>query len=149
MYLYSITNPAYANDPQGTGCIYTGGRWHYKGTRILYTSEHISLAKLEILANSSVIPRNQVLVTIQIPENADIREIAVTDLPDNWWHFPYPGALAQITESWVDEGLYWIMKVPSAQSVTEYNYLLNPLHPDHVSAKVIKIEDIRFDKRLK
>jgi len=149
MRLYRITSPAYASDLHGTGCMYTGGRWHYKGTRILYTSEHISLAKLEILANSSAIPRNQVLVTIEIPEGAVIRELAVEDLPDNWWHFPYPGALAQLTESWVDEKQHWVIKVPSAQSVTEYNYLLNPLHPDHVSAKVTNIEDIRFDKRLK
>ena len=25
----------------GTGCLYAAGRWHYKGTQILYTSERI------------------------------------------------------------------------------------------------------------
>jgi len=149
MQLYRITSPIYANDLQGTGCLYTSGRWHYKGTRILYTSEHISLSKLEILANTPVIPKNQVLVTIEIPEKASIKELPATELPANWWQFPYPNLLADFTESWIKEGLFWIMKVPSAQSLTEYNYLLNPLHAQHALAKVKSIEAIHFDKRLK
>lgn len=149
MQLYRITSPAYANDIQGTGCLYTSGRWHYKGTRVLYTSQYISLAKLELLANSPVIPKNQVLVTIGVPEKASIKEVPASDLPANWWQFPHPTALADYTESWIKEAKFWIMKVPSAQSLTEFNYLLNPLHEQHSLAKVIKIEDIHFDKRLK
>ena len=149
MQLYRITSPTYANDIQGTGCLYASGRWHYKGTRILYTSEYISLAKLEILANTPVIPKNQVLVTIEIPETALIKEITSNELPSGWWQFPYPNILADFTESWIKEGIYWIMKVPSAQSLTEWNYLLNPLHAQHALAKVINIEPIHFDKRLK
>ena len=149
MRLYRITSPAYASDLQATGCLYTNGRWHYKGTRVLYTSEHISLAKLEVLANSIVIPKNQVLVTIDIPKITFVKEISAIELPINWWEFPYPNYLAEITETWINEGLFWAMKVPSAQSASEYNYLLNPLHAQHITAKIINIENIHFDKRLK
>ena len=149
MLLYRITNPIYANDLQGTGCLYTSGRWHYKGTRILYTSEHISLSKLEILANTPVIPKNQVLVTLEVPEKASIKDLSAAELPVNWWQFPYPNVLADFTESWIKEDAFWIMKVPSAHSLTEFNYLLNPLHAQHALAKVISVEAIHFDKRLK
>ena len=149
MLLYRITSPSYANDLQGTGCLYTNGRWHYKGTRILYTSEHISLAKLELLANSSVIPKNQVLVTIKIPENVLINDLSSQQLPDYWYQFPYPTVLADLTELWIKEGKFWIMKVPSAQSLTEHNYLFNPLHLQHSLATVANVEAIHFDKRLK
>ncbi|MCF2486723.1 RES family NAD+ phosphorylase [Dyadobacter sp. CY347] len=149
MLVFRITSRAYANDLQGTGCLYSGGRWHYKGTQILYTSEHVSLSKLEILANSSFIPKNQVLVTIEIPDNASILDIGQELLPDNWWHFPYPDALANLTEQWIDEGKFWIMKVPSAHSSKEFNYLFNPAHSDHMLAKIIRIEEMYFDKRLK
>jgi len=149
MRLYRITSATFARDLQGTGCLYTSGRWHYKGTRVLYTSEYISLAKLELLANSPVIPKNQVLVTIEIPDKATIKEMLAEKLPANWWQFPYPNLLADYTESWIKEDKYWIMKVPSAQSITEHNYLLNPLHGQHSLAKVVNVEDIHFDKRLK
>ena len=149
MLLFRITSRTYANDLQGTGCLYSAGRWHYQGTQIVYTSEHVSLAKLEILANSSFIPRNQALVTIEILSNASILETHPDELPENWWQFPYPDSLAERTEQWVKEGKFWIMKVPSAHSFTEFNYLLNPFHPEHSSAKNIDVEDIHFDKRLK
>ncbi|NIJ55708.1 RES family NAD+ phosphorylase [Dyadobacter arcticus] len=149
MRLYRIASPVYANDLSGIGCLYTSGRWHFKGTRILYTSEHISLSKLEILANSPVIPKNQVLVTIEIPDTAEVKEIISAELPDNWWDFPFSNALADITETWIIEGAYWILKVPSAQSSDEYNYLLNPSHQEHRAARIIKVEPIHFDKRLK
>jgi RES domain-containing protein len=149
MRLYRIASAIYANDLSGTGCLYANGRWHFKGTRVLYTSEHISLAKLEVLANSPVIPKNQVLITIEIPDTASMTQVISSQLPTNWWEFPYSSSLATITEAWVQEGAYWIMKVPSAQSHEEYNYLLNPLHSEHPAARIVKVEPIHFDKRLK
>lgn len=149
MLVFRITSRTYATDLQGTGCLYAAGRWHYKGTQILYTSEHVSLSKLEILANSSFIPKNQALVTIDLPDDASILEMEREKLPENWWQFPYPNTLADFTEQWIGQGQFWIMKVPSAHSFTEFSYLLNPLHPDHKLARIIRVEDIHFDKRLK
>ena len=149
MLVFRITSKPYATDLLGTGCLYAGGRWHYKGTQILYTSEHVSLCKLEILANSPVIPKNQALVTIEIPDDASVLTFEQQALPDNWWQFPYPDTLASLTEQWIEQGKFWIMKVPSAHSFTEFNYLLNPMHPDHRMAEIIRVEDIHFDKRLK
>ena len=149
MLLFRITSRTYADDLHGTGCLYSAGRWHYKGTQIVYTSEHVSLSKLEILANSSFIPKNQALVTIEIPENASVLETDIKKLPTNWFQFPYPDLLAELTEQWIEKKQFWIMKVPSAHSFTEFNYLLNPFHPEHTSAKIIRIEDVYFDKRLK
>ena len=149
MLVFRITSRTYASDLQGTGCLYTGGRWHYKGTQILYTSEHVSLAKLEILANSSFIPRNQALVTIEFPDSAPIFVPDPQQFPENWWQFPYTSSLADLTEEWIETGQFWLMKVPSAHSFMEFNYLLNPMHPDHKLAKIKSIEDIHFDKRLK
>ncbi|MCE7066375.1 RES family NAD+ phosphorylase [Dyadobacter sp. CY326] len=149
MLLFRITSRTYANDLQGTGCLYAAGRWHFKGTQIVYTSEHVSLSKLEILANSSFIPKNQALVTIEAPSDASVLETDLAKLPDNWWKFPYPDSLAEVTEQWIEEGRFWIMKVPSAHSFTEFNYLLNPFHTEHKSAKILRVEDVHFDGRLK
>ncbi|HEV7349533.1 RES family NAD+ phosphorylase [Telluribacter sp.] len=149
MQLYRITKSTYAHDLMATGCLFGNGRWHRRGTRVLYTSEHVSLAKLEVLANSVILPKNQVLVTIEIPDNATRKELKAEKLPKGWWSFPYPDFLANFTEQWIREGTNWVLKVPSAQSVNEFNYLLNPLHPEHHFAKVLKVEAIQFDQRLK
>jgi RES domain-containing protein len=146
--LYRISKTLYANDITAQGCLYASGRWHRQGTRVLYTSEHLSLAKLEILANATFLPKNCSLVTYEVSEVA-IKTLSIEDLASNWQDFPYPEELAMMTENWVKENKYWIMKVPSAQAPTEYNYLLNPLHTDHNRLKIISIEPHKFDSRLK
>ena len=52
MIVYRITNSLYSNDITGTGAKLMGGRWNSKGVPLLYVSEHISLAVLEMLVNT-------------------------------------------------------------------------------------------------
>lgn len=149
MKLFRITSEKFAHDTLATGCLYANGRWHRKGVRVLYTSEHVSLAKLEVLANTAILPKNQALVTLEIPDFQPIKMLEMNDLPANWWEFPYPDSLADISNDWINEAKLWIMRVPSAQAFGEYNYLLNPMHPEHIKLKVLSVEKIVFDKRLK
>lgn len=149
MKLYRITHTKYASDLEGTGGLYGPGRWHREGTRLLYLAEHISLAKLEVLANSRIIPTNQSLVTVEIPENATILYINSRVLPVGWEKVPYLEELALLAERWLNEQKYWGMRVPSAHSPTEFNYLLNPLHPEHKTIQLISTEPHPFDGRLK
>ncbi|MRS65168.1 RES domain-containing protein [Larkinella terrae] len=149
MELYRITKTIYANDLNGTGGLYSSGRWHREGTPILYLAEHISLAMLETLANSEILSINMSLVTIEIPNDASIKRIQVEDLPQDWRSIPYNEELANITEQWINERIFWMMRVPSAHAPTEFDYLLNPLHPDHKSLKIARIESLVFDRRFK
>ncbi|MBN8822458.1 MULTISPECIES: RES family NAD+ phosphorylase [unclassified Spirosoma] len=149
MKLYRITNTKYARDLNGTGGLYGPGRWHREGTRILYLAEHVSLAKLEVLANSRIIPQNQSLVTVELPDEASITFVDESDLPDGWQNIPHLEELAAIAEKWINEQMFWVMRVPSAHSPTEYNYLINPLHPEHDKLKLLSIESHLFDSRLK
>ncbi|TGE18077.1 RES family NAD+ phosphorylase [Hymenobacter elongatus] len=149
MRLYRLGKSPYIKDTTGQGGLYYAGRWHEKGTPILYTSEHLSLAKLEVLANSPSLPRNYFALTLEVPDATPIREINMAQLPANWQQMPYPLELAQLTRAWLDEGSHWIMKVPSAHAPTEWNYLLNPRHPAHEQLRVISLEPHPFDPRLK
>ncbi len=121
-----------------------------KGTRILYTSASIALAKLEVLANTSgSVPGLQALVTLEFPDDSSsILTIDTKRLPLNWSHFPYPAELAGITEHWTAESKHWILKVPSAQSPQEHNYLFNSQYLFHISLKIVEITSHEFDKRL-
>jgi RES domain-containing protein len=149
MKLYRLTKANYADDLSGTGGLYEAGRWHQQGTRLLYLSEHMSLAALEILANSDFLPKNYALITVELPEAAPIGALSVQDLPPDWKSSPAPIALAEITRKWINEGAFWGMCVPSAHSPTEFNYLLNPNHPEHRTLRIVSIEPYSFDERLK
>ncbi|MBD2769644.1 RES family NAD+ phosphorylase [Hymenobacter sp. BT664] len=149
MRLYRFGKQPYITDLSGQGGLYHHGRWHRQGTPILYTAEHLSLAKLEMLANSPVLPVNYFALTLEVPEGTPAKQVDATHLPTSWATLPYPQELANITEDWLTEGKFWLMRVPSAHSSIEYNYLLNPAHPDHRLLKVVSLELHPFDTRLK
>ncbi|GAA3971631.1 RES family NAD+ phosphorylase [Hymenobacter antarcticus] len=149
MKLYRFSKQHRIADTSGQGGLYSDGRWHRQGTLILYTAEHLSLAKLEVLANSPTLPVNYAVLTLEVPADASVKVVDVGQLPTNWFGLPYPPELAAITEEWIAEGNFWLMRVPSAHSPAEYNYLFNPLHPDHSQLRVVSIEPHPFDTRLK
>lgn len=149
MILYRIADDRYADDLAGTGGLFTPGRWHRRGTALVYLTEHISLAKLEVLAHSPILPVGRSLVTVSLPDNPSILLVDQADLPIGWQNWPYLDELADLTERFILDRKFWIMRVPSAQSPKEYNYLLNPLHPEHQTLKLVSIEPHPFDPRLK
>ncbi|MCC2544847.1 RES family NAD+ phosphorylase [Hymenobacter sp. BT175] len=149
MLLYRLGQQPYIGDTAGRGGLYYAGRWHEKGTLILYTSEHLSLAKLEVLANSATLPRNMSALTLEVPDHTPVKHVTVADLPAHWRELPYPQELAQLTRAWIEEGRYWLMRVPSAHAPGEWNYLLNPLHPAHGTLRIVSLEPHSFDPRLK
>ncbi|WP_138991548.1 RES family NAD+ phosphorylase [Larkinella sp. C7] len=149
MLLYRIAPTLYADDLSGTGGLYRSGRWHTVGTRIIYTSEHVSLTMLETLANWTRLPEGVSLVTLEIPDSASVRNLERNTFPNDWNLTPAPFHLSEITDEWIKKRQHWLMRVPSIHSPTEFNYLLNPLHPEHKTLKVVSIESIIFDPRLK
>lgn len=149
MRLYRFSPTAFANDLSGTGGLFSAGRWNRKGTRILYTSDCVSLAKLELLANSTTLPDNLSLVTLEIPQNASCLVMKQEAFSANWHKIPYLPELATMAETWQNEMKYWLLRVPSVHSPVEFNYLLNPLHPEHPTLQLISIEPHPFDQRLK
>lgn len=92
MYVYRITHQKRASDLQGTGELYTSGRWHRKGTRLLYTAQSIALAKIEALANTSgKVPEQQVLITLEIRDDSSMLTLSAAALPNNWHYSPICG----------------------------------------------------------
>lgn len=149
MLLYRISPTFYADDLTGTGGLFRSGRWHTVGTRIIYTSEHVSLTMLETLANWTRLPEDVSIVTLEIPDSASVYTVESNLLPNDWNVTPAPYTLAAFTEKWIEKRQDWLMRVPSIHSPTEFNYLLNPLHPEHKTLRVVSIESIIFDPRLK
>ncbi|MEZ0542088.1 RES family NAD+ phosphorylase [Fibrella arboris] len=149
MILYRMADDRYASDLTGTGGLFTPGRWNRRGTPLVYLADHVSLAMIEVLAHSPGLPIGRMLATVEVPAKATIKPVDAADLPTDWRSWPYLDQLADLTEQWLAERTHWIMRVPSAIAPSEFIYLLNPLHPDHQTLKLVSIEPHLFDPRLK
>ncbi|HSN59874.1 MAG TPA: RES family NAD+ phosphorylase [Ferruginibacter sp.] len=148
MIVYRISNTLYSNDLSGTGAKLMGGRWNSKGIPILYTSEHISLALLEMLVNTQfkdfIIPLD--LLNIQVPETASLTEINLNKLKKGWvGDFGYTAFMG---DEFIKNKQSLLLKVPSAVIHEEYNYLINPLHADFKKIKITDTRSFKTDERL-
>ena len=148
--VYRIEKKRRATVWPSQGSLFSEGRWNRQGFWLVYCSATVSLAKLEILANSKSLPKERVLLEISIEKQAPIKEVTLESLPANWMAVPYPPELHILTEELLKSGEYVGLKVPSRQSPREHNYLLYPLHPQF--SQFVKLEnhaELEFDQRLK
>ena len=150
MKVYRLAKNKYSEDLSGSGAELTGGRWNYKGTRMLYTSDSRALCTAEVAVHIPVgiIPLDYYLVTIEIPDDIKIKTIDIQTLPESWKDFPYPGVTQEIGEKFISEGDSLILKVPSAVVQGDFNYLINPGHKDFHKVEITGKEIFSFDLRL-
>lgn len=150
MKVFRIANDNYIHDLTGIGARIYGGRWNLKGTSVIYTAESRALASVELLVHLplSIIPGDLKIACIEIPDKITPQIVDVPDLPDNWRDYPPPNQLAVIGTNWAIETASLLLRVPSAVVEDEYNILINPLHPDFKSIKIIDTKKYSFDDRL-
>jgi RES domain-containing protein len=150
MRVYRIGKTKHANDLTGEGARLFGGRWNHKLTPCIYTSESRALALLEYTVNINIedIPRALSITTIEIP-TIGIKEIEEGQLPGNWKQVPAPSSTKDLGTHLLKASEKLVLKIPSSVITEEYNYLLNPLHPDSKLFKVVDIRDFVYDVRIK
>lgn len=128
-----------------------GFRWNSLNTYLVYTAESRSLATLEIAVHLDLredLPTDRYYVEIDIPDEIDILELAIDDLPENWHSKPPMLETQYIGDDFVSEKSAAVLKVPSSIVPPEFNYLINPNHPDGARIKVISTMKLSFDSRL-
>jgi len=152
MYVYRIGQTKYANDRKGSG---VDGRWNSAGQYVVYTGGSLALSCLEKLAHTSgtsLYAGNFSVTIYQIPEKLRIKEITLSQLQKQnaeWYKvLNYPITQA-IGDNWLQQREAPVLKVPSAIIDLEYNYLLNPAHPDFGKIKISEVRSFSFDHRLK
>lgn len=148
MQVYRITLAKFATFLQASG---RPARWNGNHVNVIYTSSSQSLSCLENVVHRSSLGLNQNfrLMAINIPESLKITEIKLSDLPTDWKAyeaFPYTQAIGN---EWNKNNETAILKVPSAIISQEYNYLLNPNHPEFAKIELIGNEPFIFDTRIK
>jgi RES domain-containing protein len=132
----------------GEGAKRAGGRWNSVGVRAVYASATLSLALVETLVHlpSGILPA-YTAIACEIEESL-VRTIDVADLPGAWKDYPPPRETQAIGDRWVAEARSAALRVPSVVVPSEFNYVLNPAHPDFPRIKIGKALPFPFDARL-
>jgi RES domain-containing protein len=152
MHLYRIGQTKFANDRSGAG---VDGRWNSAGQYVIYTGGSLALSCLEKLAHASgtsLYAGNFSVTAYQLADKLKVKEILLADLEKhnaNWTkviNYPYTQAIG---DEWLLSRETAVLKVPSAIVDLEYNYLLNPAHPDFGKIKIVGVKPFSFDTRLK
>jgi RES domain-containing protein len=150
MIVYRLCKKEYINDLSGYGAEMNSGRWNGKGTPALYTSGSRAFAMLEVAVHVpfGIRPINYYMITIEIPEEAEITKINTTDLPENWNRNPFARSTQYMGDDFLKANIDLVLQVPSATVTGDYNYIINPRHSDLKSLKIISAEPFEFDSRL-
>lgn len=154
MVVYRIEREKYLKTTlTGIGASMSKGyRWNSFNTKLVYTAENRALAMLEVSVHldlSEDLPTDRYYVEIEIPVNITIQEVKVEDLPEDWNSKPPTITTQTIGDDFVFQNESAILKVPSSIVPQEFNYLINPNHPDSKKIKVIGKTSMNFDPRLK
>ncbi|HMQ58602.1 MAG TPA: RES family NAD+ phosphorylase [Rhizobiaceae bacterium] len=142
MRLWRISNHA---DLNGRGGELAAGRWNDKGQRIVYCSDHLSTAMLEILVHvdREDIPDSYQLLEISVPDNVK----PVTIEPPAGWR-DNPAITRAIWTRHVGESAGAVFAVPSAIMPFATNYLLDPAHRDHAKIVIVSATSHFIDRRF-
>ena len=148
MIVYHLGSTKFARQLTGEGAKLHGGRWNNIGQPCIYTSESKSLCVLEYAANVSLDEMNPNLsfTAYAIPDDC-WRFFTAKELPSGWTEVPSPAAVSAWGTRQLQKNL--ALKLPSVIVTSEFNYLLNPLHPDFKNVRLIDVEPFTFDRRIK
>ncbi|HME72143.1 MAG TPA: RES family NAD+ phosphorylase [Myxococcota bacterium] len=139
-----------AHSFDGEGARLFGGRWNRPGVAVVYASENLSLAALELLVHLEwgALLGHYVVCRVEFPESA-VEELPAKGLPAHWRVSPAPPALQEIGTGWARARRSAVLRVPSAVIPLESNFLLNPDHPSFRRFVRTAPERFDFDPRLR
>lgn len=146
MVVYRIAHKNYIENLSGIGAKRYGGRWNNIGKPLVYTSQNISLALLEIMCHlpMSLIKNHFYIAEINLGQTK-ILTLDKKDLPANWKQ--NIATTAKLGDNFIDKTTHAVLKVPSAVIDLEFNYLLNP-NVNNFTPIINNITPLNIDERL-
>lgn len=151
MRVWRISKAIYAQKSfSGEGGLKAAARWHHKGHQVVYTSESLSLATLELWVHIDPEQplRSYVATAAEIPDELPVHLFEASALPAAWREYPGPMALRDAGTEWLESRRTAVARVPSAITPGEFNFLLNPKHPDWGHIRIADPIPFIFDRRM-
>lgn len=133
----------------GRGAQRFGGRWNTPGVAMIYCSSSLALAAMELFVHlePNLQPDDLVSISARLPQGEPAQRLEPKQLPPRWWTDNF-GPLRALGDKWIRGQSSLAMEVPSAAIRSEWNVLLNPLHPAISKLKIDAPQPFHFDPRM-
>ncbi|MBL8482946.1 MAG: RES family NAD+ phosphorylase [Rhodocyclaceae bacterium] len=150
MNAWRIAKQAYALDRSGAGGLASAGRWHAQGVPVIYAGLSVEICAFEKLVHSGpILPRDLVLVALNLPDDAALYEHADTTNLPGWDASPPGRASIDYGTNFLRGGRWLGLVVPSAVIPEARNLVVNPLHPKFAEVTMLVLRPFGFDPRLR
>ena len=134
----------------GEGARIFEGRWNSAGVAVVYCSENLALAALEILVHVQPVAVTEPFRTFRVAlDDALITRVKRDKLPKGWNLQPPTTVSKTIGDEWVKSGRSVALALPSLLVPLERTYLLNPKHPDFRKVQIRDMGNFTLDRRLR
>lgn len=148
MYVWRICKRKHQETAfSGEGGLYASGRWTAQGYRVVYTAESLALATLEVFVHIESADIPLVAIRATLKDDIAIETVDLARLPINWQEETAYPILQLLGREWLQSQRTPVLQVPSVIVPVEFNYLLNPLHPD-LKFSLEPPMAFKFDKRM-
>jgi RES domain-containing protein len=150
MRVWRICREPYAAEAfSGEGARRFGGRWNSRGVPMVYCSSSLALAAIELFVHlePNLQPSDLVSIAAELPEGEPARRLEAGELPAEWWSDDFE-PLRALGDAWVRGKTSLAMMVPSAPIHSEWNVLVNPLHPAVRELRIEAAQPFVFDARM-
>ncbi len=152
MKVYRITRKRYEQSVlSGEGGLRVASRWNHKGDAISYTSATRALSLLEMLVHMDMEDMRKMdllICEIDIPDSVKIQSIPSKSLPEGWNRTPFTQAPQAYWHTFIAKKKAAVMRVPSIIIPQEWNYLIDPNHPDAKKISVNSCVPLTLDERF-
>lgn len=149
--VWRLTKAKYADSAfSGYGSTLRAGRWHRRGTPVVYAAESPALALLEALVHTedaALLSFEYTVLSVRL-DAQHVAELEAETLPVDWKAWPWPASTQRLGMQWFEERRSVALRVPSAVVPRLCNVLLNPLHPDFGALETGVPEPFPMDPRL-
>lgn len=153
MELWRLSGADYAERLDGGYGLANDGRWNTRGRPVTYCSTGPALCVLEKLVHiddASLLPDDMVFVCYEAPNDLQVQEMRLDDLPDHWRR--HDDVTMRLGDDWLDGVSACFLRVPSVivpiPDTGDRNLLINHRHEEARRITISRIETFRYDSRL-
>ncbi|PWB61773.1 MAG: hypothetical protein C3F14_11185 [Deltaproteobacteria bacterium] len=134
----------------GEGARREGGRWNPRGVPVVYSAASLALAALEQFVHISKAAAGISFLSfkVEIPAEVNVSELDIGALPPNWRAEPVPDETMAVGDAWIKARTSSVLRVPSVVIPEEFDYVLNPLHPEFRKIRIQSPKSFSFDPRM-
>ena len=117
---------------------------------MVYASTSLALAAIELFVHlePGQAPDDLISISALLPEGEPARSLQAADLPSAWWSDSATGAIRELGDAWIAGRSSLALLVPSVPIRSEWNVLVNPLHPRIAELRIEPPQAFVFDARM-